>query len=93
MRELRGLNRERGNLKDESGRVVQRIQKALDSMNIKIHHAVTDLTGVTGMSILRAIVAGVRDPNELARLRDRRCKKSVEQISEHLQGTWMGEHL
>ena len=93
MRELRELNRERGNLKDESGRVVQRMQKALDSMNIKIHHAVTDLTGVTGMSILRAIVAGVRDPNELARLRDRRCKKSVEQIAEYLQGTWMGEHL
>jgi hypothetical protein len=69
------------------------MQKALDSMNIRIHQAVTDLTGVTGMSILRAIVAGERDPKKLARLRDRRCKKSVEQIAEFLKGTWMGEHL
>ena len=93
MRELRELTRERNNLKEESGRVVQRMQKALDSMNIKIHQAVTDLTGVTGMSILRAIVGGERDPKKLAQLRDRRCKKSVEEIAEYLKGTWMGEHL
>ena len=93
MRELRELTRERNNLKEESGRVVQRMQKALDSMNIKIHQAVTDLTGVTGMSILRAIVGGERDPRKLAQLRDRRCKKSVEEIAEYLKGTWMGEHL
>ncbi len=87
--ELRTIVRERSNLKEEMGRVVQRMQKALDSMNIKIHHAVTDLTGVTGMSILRAIVAGERDPAQLAQLRDRRCKKSAQQ----LEGTWMPEHL
>ena len=50
-------------------------------MNVKIHHAVTDLAGVTGMSILRAIVQGERDPAVLAQLRDRRCKKSVQQIA------------
>ncbi len=91
--ELRTIVRERSNLKEEMGRVVQRMQKALDSMNIKIHHAVTDLTGVTGMSILRAIVQGERDPAVLAQLRDRRCQKSVEQITQHLEGTWMPEHL
>lgn len=91
--ELRTIARERSNLKEEMGRVVQRMQKALDCMNIKIHHAVTDLTGVTGMAILRAIVEGQRDPLTLAQLRDRRCKKSVQQIAELLQGTWMPEHL
>ena len=62
-------------------------------MNVKIHHAVTDLAGVTGMSILRAIVQGERDPAVLAQLRDRRCKKSVQQIAQHLEWTWMPEHL
>lgn len=73
--------------------MVQRIQKALDTMNIKIHHAVSDLTGVTGMAILRALVAGERDPMRLAQLRDRRCQKSVEEIASHLKGTWLCEHL
>ncbi len=93
IRELRALARERANLKEALGSVVQRMQKALDWMNIKVHQAVTDLTGVTGMSILRAIVAGERDPLKLAQLRDRRCKKSEQEISEHLKGTWMPEHL
>jgi len=93
IRELRALARERANLKEILGSVVQRMQKALDWMNIKVHQAVTDLTGVTGMSILRAIVAGERDPLKLAQLRDRRCKKSQEEIAEHLKGTWMPEHL
>ena len=86
IRELRALARERANLKEALGSVVQRMRKALDWMNIKVHQAVTDLTGVTGMSILRAIVAGERDPLKLAQLRDRRCKKSEQEISEHLKG-------
>ena len=92
-RQLRELSRESSNLKQECERVVQRMQKALDSMNIKIHQAASDLTGVTGMSILRAIVAGERDPRKLAQLRDRRCKKSVQEIAEYLKGTWISEHL
>ncbi len=91
--ELRTIARERSNLAEERRRVVQRMQKALDSMNVKIHHAVSDLTGVTGLSMLRAIVQGQREPAQLAQLRDRRCKKSVEEIAQHLQGTWMPEHL
>ena len=74
-------------------RVVQRMQKALDSINVKIYHSVTDLIVVTGMFILRAIVQGHRDPAQLAQLRDWRCKKSVEEIAQHLKGTWMSKHL
>jgi len=69
------------------------MQKALDQMNVQVHRAVTDLTGTTGMAIVRAIVAGERDPARLALHRDRRCHKSVEQIAEYLTGTWREEHL
>ncbi len=90
---LRALQRERANLVAECTRIVQRLQKSLDQMNVQIHHAVTDLTGKTGMSILRAIVDGERDPLRLASLRDKRCKKSEAQIAEHLTGNWREEHL
>jgi transposase len=69
------------------------MQKSLDQMNVQVHRAVTDLTGTTGMAIVRAIVAGERDPARLATHRDRRCHKSVEQIAQHLTGTWREEHL
>lgn len=90
---LRALARERANLGAERTRIVQRMQKALDQMNVQVHHAVSDLTGKTGMAIVRAIVAGTRDPDRLAALRDRRCRKSVAEIAEHLTGTWREEHL
>ena len=57
------------------------MQKALDQMNVQVHRAVSDLTGTTGMAIVRAIVAGERDPLRLAANRDPRCRKSVEQIA------------
>jgi transposase len=69
------------------------MQKALDQMNVQVHRAVTDLTGTTGMAIVRAIVAGERNPARLALHRDRRCHKSVEEIAQHLTGTWREEHL
>ena len=63
-------------------------------MNVQIHRlAVTDLTGQTGMAIVRAIVDGERDPVRLAGLRDRRCKKSSREFAEHLRGNWRDEHL
>lgn len=58
-----------------------------------VHHAVSDISGVTGMAIIRAIVEGERDPRKLAKLRDKRCSKSVKQISEELTGNWRPEHL
>ena len=89
----RALTRQSGNLVASRTRAVQWMQKALDQMNIAVHRAVTDLTGVTGLSIIRAIVAGERDPVVLARLRDKRCRKSEAEIAEYLQGTWFEEHL
>jgi len=90
---LRALHRGRENFLDERKRAVQRIQKALDQMNIQIHKAVTDITGKTGMSILRAIVEGRRDAAELAALRDSRCRKSKAEFVEYLTGNWREEHL
>ncbi len=90
---LRSLQRQMANLVKERTRCVQWMQKALDQMNVQVHRAVTDLTGTTGMAIVRAIVAGERDPGQLARLRDRRCRKSAEQIAHHLTGTWREDHL
>lgn len=90
---LRALARERANLAAERTRIVQRMQKALDQMNVQVHHAVSDLTGKTGLAIVRAIVAGERDPAQLAAHRDRRCQKSAAEIAEHLTGTWRDEHV
>lgn len=91
--QLRALMRECSNLVEERGRKIQRIQKALDQMNVQVHRAVTDITGVTGMRIIRAIVDGERDPLALVALRDKRCRKSIEQFAEYLRGTWREEHL
>jgi transposase len=90
---LRSLMRECANLIEERTRAVQRMQKALDQMNVQVHRAVSDITGTTGMGIIRAIVAGERDPLALAGLRDKRCQKSPAQFAEHLRGTWREEHL
>src|SRR5256886_17148677 len=62
-------------------------------MNVRVHRAVSDIDGVTGMRIVRAIVAGERDAHELAKLRDRRCGKSEEEIVEQLSGHWREGHL
>ncbi len=90
---IRTLHRQLSTLMAESTRFVQWMQKALDQMNVQIHRAVTDLTGQTGMAIVRAIVDGERDPVRLAALRDGRCKKSSREFAEHLRGNWRDEHL
>lgn len=90
---LRALQRQMANFVAERGRCVQWMQKALDQMNVQVHRAVTDLTGGTGMAIVRAIVAGERDPARLAAHRDRRCHKSAQEIAQYLTGTWHEEHL
>ena len=69
---IRALQRQLANLVAERTRCVQWMQKALDQMNVQVHRAVTDLTGTTGMAIVRAIVAGERDPARLAGHRDPR---------------------
>ena len=70
-----------------------RVQKALDQMNVQLHHAITDITGQRGLATLDAIVAGERDPEALARLRHYRCKKSEVEIAKALRGDWRAEHL
>lgn len=90
---LRALIRERNTMVAQRSDWIRRIQKSLDQMNVCVHHAVSDITGVTGMAIIRAIVDGERDPQVLARLRDRRCRKSKEQIAAELTGNWRPEHL
>lgn len=89
----RTLVRSMHRLDEQRADWVRRTQKCLSEMNVQVHHAVSDITGVTGMAILRAIVAGERDPAVLATHRDRRCRKTEQQIAEHLTGTWRDEHL
>ena len=72
---------------------VQHMQKAMEQMNVKLTEVVSDITGVTGMSIIEAILNGQRDPIKLAKLRDERCHSSEDQIALALQGTWRPEHL
>ena len=72
---------------------VQHMQKAMEQMNVKLTEVVSDITGLTGMSIIRSILEGERDPIELAKLRDDRCHHSEEQIALALEGTWRPEHL
>ena len=72
---------------------IRRMQKCLDQMNICEHHAVSDITGTTGMAIIQAIVNGERDPHVLAKLRDPRCRETEEQIAEQLTRNWRLEHL
>lgn len=90
---LRALIRERNAIVDDRADWVRKMQKSLDQMNVCVHHAVSDITGHTGMAIIRAIVNGERDPRALAGLRDRRCQKSKDQIAEELTGNWRHEHL
>jgi len=90
---LRSLHRQQRNIASERKRAVQWMQKSFDQMNIALHHAVTDITGATGMAIIRAIAEGERDPHRLASFRDHRCAKSVAEIAEHLTGNWREEHL
>ena len=90
---LRTLVRDKGNLVAEVGDWLRRMQKSLDQMNVRVHRAVSDIDGVTGMAIVRAIVGGERDARRLAKLRDRRCRKSEEEIAEQLSGHWREDHL
>src|SRR5271156_2556521 len=71
----------------------QHMQKALEQMNVKLTEVVSDITGLTGMSIIDAILKGQRDPIKLAELRDQRCHHNEDHIALALQGTWRPEHL
>jgi len=90
---LRAYLRQRERLLDYAASHIQHMQKSLMQMNVQLHHVVTDITGATGMRIIRAIIAGERDPATLAVHRDRRCHATVEVISAALTGNWRDEHV
>jgi len=90
---LRALARHRDNLIRYRSAHIQHMQKALQLMNVKLTEVVSDITGVTGLSIIRAIVAGERNPFQLARLRRSGCAKTEEEIAKALQGNYKPEHV
>jgi len=90
---LRAYLRQRERLLDYAAAHIQHMQKALTQMNLQLHHAVSDITGVTGMRIIRAIVEGERDPAILASYRDVRCHASVETVRQALVGNDREEHI
>ena len=90
---LRTLVRDKAILVAETGDWLRRMQKSLDQMNVRVHRAVSDIDGATGMAIVRAIVGGERDARQLAKLRDPHCHQSEEAIAEQLSGHWRADHL
>lgn len=90
---LRAYLRQRSMLIDIAASHIQHMQKSLNQMNVQLHHAISDITGETGMKIVRAIVDGERDPKLLATYRDKRCKNSVETIEKALTGNYRNEHV
>ena len=90
---LRAYVRHRDNLLRYRAAHVQHIQKALQLMNLQLTNVIKDITGLTGMQIIRAILAGERDPVKLAQFRDARCKSTEEEIAKALQGNYRREHV
>lgn len=90
---MRSLVRQRANRVRDQAKSINRMQKALYQMNIQLANVISDITGVTGMKIIRAIIAGERDPHTLASLRDRRIKADQATVARSLHGNWRTEHL
>lgn len=90
---LRAYLRLRERHTDYAAAHIQHMQKALIFMNIQLHHVVATITGVTGMKIIRAIVAGERNPEALAKMRDVRCRESFDTIRNALVGNYQPEHV
>ena len=91
--EMRTIMRHREMLIDFSASHIQRMQKCLFLMNIQLKNVIRDITGATGMNIIRAIVEGERDPGKLAKFRDPNCKNSEEIIKNSLIGNYQAEHI
>ncbi len=91
--ELRAYLRQRSMLIQDASRNIQHMQKALSQMNIQLHNVISDITGDTGMKIIRSIVAGERDPKALAQYRHKNCNNSLEVIQKSLEGNYKSEHI
>jgi transposase len=90
---LRSYLRQRQMLITYGGQHIQHMQKALEQMNVKLAEVVSDITGVTGMAIIKAILRGQHDPLQLAKLRNDKCKRTEAEIARALYGNWRDEHL
>jgi transposase len=90
---VRSMMRHRTELVEMTSQHIQHMHKALTQMNVQIQHVISDLTGLTGLAIVDAIIAGQRDPAALAKLRDPHIKASEETIRKSLVGNWRAEHL
>lgn len=90
---LRALLRHRDRLVDNNSAHIQHMQKALMLMNVQLHHVITDITGTTGLAIIRSIVEGTHDPKRLAQHRNWRCKASIETVQKALAGNYRTEHV
>ena len=90
---LRTYLRQRAMLITYASHHIQHMQKALQQMNVKLSTVLSDITGVTGMAIIQAVLDGERDPVKLAELRNPCCKNSEETIAKSLQGHWRDDHL
>src|SRR5262249_46836345 len=73
--------------------ILQHMQKALDQMNLQLHHVISDITGTTGMAIVDAILAGERDAQKLSELRNKQIKASPETVRQSLIGDYRAEHV
>jgi hypothetical protein len=93
IRQLRNYQRSSAKIVDAAAQQQLRMQKALTLMNIQLHHVISDISGLTGLGIVRAIVGGERDPKQLAKLRDPRIRASKETIQKSLEGNWQEELL
>ena len=93
IRTMRTYWRQRNDWVQSAGRHIQRMQKALTQMNIQLANVLTDISGVTGQAIIKAILAGERDPHKLAAFRDCRVKASPEEIARSLEGNWQDDLL
>ncbi|HEX8894655.1 MAG TPA: IS110 family transposase [Terriglobales bacterium] len=93
IRTMRTFWRQRNDLVQAAARHIQRMQKALTQMNIQLANVLSDLTGMTGQLIIKAILSGARDPHKLAAFRDHRVKASEEQIARSLEGNWQPDLL
>lgn len=91
--QLRTYLRQRANVVRQGSQHVQHMQKALEQMNLKLTEILSDITGVTGRSIIRAILRGTRAPEKLAKYRDKQCKASEAEIAQALTGSYREEHL
>jgi len=89
IRTLRTYWRQRQDLVRSTGRHIQRMQKALTQMNIQLANVISDISGVTGQAIVKAILDGERDPRELAAYRNCRVEASEEEIARSLEGNWV----